>query len=83
LSISINVDEIPNLEIRRLVETVIRRYIGDRPVEEHWSASVHVRSTYCLVTVTGPRPTRQQHFFDDMRTLPEKIGSWLNSYPLT
>lgn len=81
MAISIEVNEIPDLEIKKSMESVIRDGIGDRPTEEDWKVWIRASGCHREVVVQGPTQTRRRFFFDDIHTLPEKIGNWLETYP--
>lgn len=80
MSISFVINELPNREIAQAVESTIREYIGDQ--EEDWVVRIEAGSSYCRVTLEGPKPRRQQYFFDDPPDLPAKISAWLRLYSL-
>lgn len=81
MAISFEMSKILHPEIGAGVESVIRKCIGDRPMEEDWKISIYTGISHCRVVVEGPTPTREQWFFGDVHTLPAKIRSWLDSYP--
>jgi hypothetical protein len=81
LSISFELNEICDAEVRRSIEAVIRACVGDRLEAEHWTASIEGGSDYYDVTVSGPQPTRRKRFFGDPQSLPEQIRNWLQLYP--
>jgi hypothetical protein len=83
LTISIELNELADPEIKQRIESVIRDCIGDRPKqEEDWKIWIYSSSDYCQVTVKGPSQTRGRFFFDHGHTLPEKVRDWLEAYPL-
>ena len=81
LAISIELNGIADLEIKKRIGAVIRQCIGDRPIEEDWSACVRASVGHCRVTLKAPTQTRERIFFDDIPALPEKIRNWLDLYP--
>jgi hypothetical protein len=81
LTISIELNELSNPEIKKRTEGVIRGCIGDRPKDEDWKVWIYSSSAYCQVTVKGPSQTRGKFFFDHDDTLPEQVREWLDSYP--
>jgi len=81
LTISIELNELADLEIRQRTESLIRGCIGDRPEEEDWKVWIQSSSGYCHVTVKGPGQTRGRFFFDHDRALPEQVREWLELYP--
>ena len=81
MAISFEMNEILDPAISTGVESVIRQCIGDRPMEEDWKISICTGISYCRVVVEGPTPTREQWFFGEVHALPEKVRSWLDSYP--
>lgn len=82
MAISVELNEISDLDIKRKIETAIRGCIGDRLKEGDWKVWIRDLAGPCQVTVVGPTQTRERFFYDDIRTLPEKIRNWLESYPL-
>jgi hypothetical protein len=81
LPISIELNGIADLEIKKRIERVIRDCIGVRPMEEVWKVQIRASFAHCQVIVKAPTQTRERMFFDDIHVLPEKIRSWLESYP--
>jgi len=81
LAISIELNGIADLELKKEMEGIIRDCIGDRPMEEDWKVQIRASFGHCKVTVKAPTQTRERMFFDDIHVLPEKIRSWLESYP--
>jgi len=81
LAISIELNGIADLELKKEMEGVIRDCIGDRPMKEDWKVQVRASFGHCQVTVKSPNQTRERIFFDDIHALPEKIRNWLESYP--
>ncbi len=81
MTISIELNELADLEIRQRTESLIRGCIGDRPKEEDWKVWIRSSSGYCQVTVKGPSQTRGRFFFDHYRALPERVREWLELYP--
>ena len=77
---SIELNELSNTETGAKIERLIRDSIAD--VEKDWKAWIYVSSNYCQVVIKGPTQTRERFFFDDVETLPNKIGEWLSLYPL-
>lgn len=67
--------------LNKNLETVIRAGIGNRPPEEDWKIWVDINTRYCRIVVTGPNPMREKLFFDEGNALPEKVHTWLESYP--
>jgi len=81
LAISIELNEISDVAVKRNVESVIRGCIGDRLKEEDWKVWIHASGGHCQVTVKGPTQTRERFFFEDVYALGEKVRTWLESYP--
>jgi hypothetical protein len=81
LAISIELNEISDLEISKRIEGVIRDCIGDQPKEEDWQVWIHAGAGHCRVVVKGPAQKRERFFFEDAQALGEKIRAWLESYP--
>jgi len=81
LTISFELNELSDPEIKKKTESVIRGCIGDRPEEEDWKVWIQSSSGYYRVTVKGPSQTRGRFFFDHDRALPEKVREWLELYP--
>jgi hypothetical protein len=81
LAISIELNGISDPFIKEKVERVIRDCIGDRPTVEDWEIQIRASFGHCQVTVKAPNQTRERMFFDDIHALPEKIRTWLESYP--
>jgi len=82
MAVSIELNEIQNLEIREAIERTIRDCIGNRPADEDWKVWIHASARYCKVVVKGPVQKREQLFFDGAGSLEEKIRNWLEMYPL-
>ena len=83
MAISIELNGISDLEIKNRIQGVIRDCIGVRPMEEDWKVQICAQFGHCQVTVKAPTQRRERMFFDDIHALPEKIRSWLESYPFT
>ena len=81
MAISIELNGITDLEVKKEIEGVIRHCIGVRPIEEDWKVQIRAQFGHCQVTVKAPTQTRERMFFDDIHALPEKIRSWLESSP--
>lgn len=81
MTISIELNELSDPEIKKSMESVIRGCIGERPKEEDWNVWIYSSSGYCQITVTGPSQTRGKFFFDHDHTLLEKVRNWLELYP--
>ena len=81
MTVSIELNEVSDPEIKKRIEGVIRDCIGVRSNEEVWKVQIRASFGHCEVTVRGPTQTRERIFFDDIHALPEKIRDWLESYP--
>lgn len=82
MSISFELNEISNQDIKKKVEGVIRDCIGPRPDEEVWKIWIHNLAGCWKVVLKAPIQTRERMFFEEVRELPRKIQEWLESYPL-
>jgi len=82
LSISFELDEISDPDIKKKVETVIQGCIGPRPDEEVWKISIENLAGCWSVILKAPIQTRKRLFFEEACELPRKIREWLESYPL-
>lgn len=82
MAVSIELNEIANPDIRRVVQTVIQEAIGDRPDNEDWRVWIHSTSNYRRIVVRGPIQTRDRVFYEEAALLPQKIKDWLGAYPL-
>ena len=84
MAVIINVDEIPDRQIREKAESVIRDWVGRRSEAENWNVWIYASfgaPTYCEVTVQGPTYTREKVFFEDIAALPAAVRDWLRLYP--
>ncbi len=81
MAISIELNEISDVAVKRNVESVIRDCIGDRPKEKDWKVWIHASGGHCQVIVKGPTQTRERFFFEDIHALAEEIRKWLDLYP--
>ncbi|HZP33726.1 MAG TPA: hypothetical protein VFB23_10240 [Candidatus Acidoferrales bacterium] len=82
MTLSVELNELPDAESGQQIEAVIRRLLGDRLKDEEWKLWIYASATYCRVVVKGPVQKREKFFFDGAAALPEKVGQWLESYPL-
>ena len=83
MTISIELNEISNPELKNRTEDAIRDCIENRPSDEDWKIWIHALGRSYRVVVKGPIQTRERLFFEEIRTLPERIRNWLELYPLS
>ena len=81
MSIIIELNELPDVEIQKAAEKVICDSIGDRPPGEEWRVSIEASPDYCRILIKGPNQSRGKFFFDQGNSLPNAISNWLQTYP--
>jgi hypothetical protein len=85
MAVMVEVNEIPDPQIRHEAESIVREWVGRRSQSENWKVRIYTSfggRTYSEVIVEGPSQKRQKSFFDDIEALPEAIRRWLRLYPL-